>query len=292
MQGPGWDDLRLFLAVQRAGSFAAAARDTRLNGSTVGRRIARLERALGATLFERHVDGPRLTRMGLEILAHAERAEEEIAALSDRARDADREIAGPVRLTGSEVALGGWVTPNLGSLRERAPGVELVLLHSTEALSLPRGEADLALRLRSEGQAAAEANVLVRRLETASLRPYASVRYLKTHRIGPRSAARHVVLVYLDNRLDYEDRAWMRTLGPNVVVGLRVNTMGLMARAIADGAGVGLLFDAYARGYPQLRPVGPAVRTLGIWLAVRRELSRVARVRTVADWLVERVRNE
>jgi DNA-binding transcriptional LysR family regulator len=46
-----------FLATARAGSTLAAARELGVNQTTVARRIAALEAALGARLFERHQDG-------------------------------------------------------------------------------------------------------------------------------------------------------------------------------------------------------------------------------------------
>ena len=46
-----WDDLRVFLAVARAESLSAAGRRLGMDASTVGRRVARLETALGRVLF-------------------------------------------------------------------------------------------------------------------------------------------------------------------------------------------------------------------------------------------------
>ena len=40
-----WDDLRVFLATARGGSFAAAASRLGMDATTVGRRIARLTHA-------------------------------------------------------------------------------------------------------------------------------------------------------------------------------------------------------------------------------------------------------
>ena len=48
-----WNDLRFFLAAHRAGSLAAAARELRVDYTTVGRRIAALESALSTQLFVR-----------------------------------------------------------------------------------------------------------------------------------------------------------------------------------------------------------------------------------------------
>ena len=51
--GVDWDDLRFFLMVARRGTLSAAARDLAVTQPTVGRRIAALERRLGAKLFAR-----------------------------------------------------------------------------------------------------------------------------------------------------------------------------------------------------------------------------------------------
>lgn len=44
-----WNDLRFFLAVQRAGNLSAAARQLRVNQTTVGRGLEALEASLGRT---------------------------------------------------------------------------------------------------------------------------------------------------------------------------------------------------------------------------------------------------
>ncbi|MCG5244328.1 LysR family transcriptional regulator, partial [Azospirillum doebereinerae] len=48
-----WDDLRVFLALARSGSLSATARDLGVDHSTVARRVAALEAALGVRLFDR-----------------------------------------------------------------------------------------------------------------------------------------------------------------------------------------------------------------------------------------------
>src|SRR5690606_19697913 len=47
-----WDDLRLFLAVARAGTLSGAARALGVNHSTVFRRVGAFEEALEVRLFE------------------------------------------------------------------------------------------------------------------------------------------------------------------------------------------------------------------------------------------------
>ena len=56
-----WSDVRIFLAVVRAGTLGGAARALRLSHPTVGRRLRVLEEATGQTLFQRTADGYILT---------------------------------------------------------------------------------------------------------------------------------------------------------------------------------------------------------------------------------------
>ena len=67
-----WNDLRYFLAVARTGSTIAAAKDLGVNQSTVQRRLAALEEAIGRELVERLPVGYRLTSFGEELRPHAE----------------------------------------------------------------------------------------------------------------------------------------------------------------------------------------------------------------------------
>jgi DNA-binding transcriptional LysR family regulator len=53
MQPIAWDDLRYVLALARFATIAEAARRLSVDEATVGRRIARIERQLGARLFDR-----------------------------------------------------------------------------------------------------------------------------------------------------------------------------------------------------------------------------------------------
>ncbi|NBR54348.1 MAG: LysR family transcriptional regulator, partial [Rhodobacteraceae bacterium] len=62
-----WDDMRVFLAVARAESLSAASPLLKMDPATVGRRIARLEDALGAALFVKTPQGYALTDHGNRI---------------------------------------------------------------------------------------------------------------------------------------------------------------------------------------------------------------------------------
>ncbi|WP_428977807.1 LysR family transcriptional regulator [Lichenibacterium minor] len=70
-----WDDVRVFLAVARAGQFVAAARALRIDHATVARRVTPLEKALNARLVDRRTTGVLLTGAGVRFLQSAERME-------------------------------------------------------------------------------------------------------------------------------------------------------------------------------------------------------------------------
>src|SRR5664279_4700947 len=67
-----WDDLRIVAAVRDAGTYAGASARLRIDETTVGRRLARLEQALGTRLFEA-IDGVRKpTRQCEVVLEHVQ----------------------------------------------------------------------------------------------------------------------------------------------------------------------------------------------------------------------------
>ncbi len=66
-----WNDVAAFLAVAETGSTLAAGRALRVSQTTAARRVAALEAALGAVLFERRAAGYALTPAGERLLGPA-----------------------------------------------------------------------------------------------------------------------------------------------------------------------------------------------------------------------------
>src|SRR3546814_15595530 len=87
-----WDDFRLVKAIADARGLAGAAARIGVNHSTVFRRLGQIEQALGATLFERHRTGYALTPAGEEMVAVAERLDEDITAFTRKARSEERRV--------------------------------------------------------------------------------------------------------------------------------------------------------------------------------------------------------
>src|SRR3954463_16662153 len=128
MQTPSnWNDLRYFLAVQRSGSLAEAARKLKVDQTTVGRRLSALEASLAARLFDRSADGLVLTGAGERILRLAEELERSMLELEHQVAGDDARIGGTVRLTTSDPFATGFVIRKLTGLRKRHPELQLEL---------------------------------------------------------------------------------------------------------------------------------------------------------------------
>ncbi|HYF08639.1 MAG TPA: LysR family transcriptional regulator, partial [Acetobacteraceae bacterium] len=98
-----WNDLRLVLALARAGTLSSAARTLGVNHSTAFRRLNAIEGRLGVRLFERLPGGAYVaTSAGERVAAAAERVETEAAALDREITGRDHRLTGRVRLTASE----------------------------------------------------------------------------------------------------------------------------------------------------------------------------------------------
>ena len=92
------EDLKNFVAVAHAGSLAAAAQKTGTTQPTLSKSLARLERAVGAPLVERHARGVRLTEAGRAMLSHAQSVENDVRDALAAVRDVRTGRAGAVRI--------------------------------------------------------------------------------------------------------------------------------------------------------------------------------------------------
>jgi DNA-binding transcriptional LysR family regulator len=140
-----WDDVRIFLAVARAGQILGAARRLELNHATVSRRLAALEEALGAKLFRRHTAGSELTAAGARFLGTAERMEADMIAARSELAGEDEEVSGNVRIGAPDGFGVAYLAPRLGRLTAEYKQLSIQLVPVPRSFSLSRREADIAI---------------------------------------------------------------------------------------------------------------------------------------------------
>ena len=280
-----WSDLRFFLAVHRARSHAVAARLLRVAPTTIGRRIAALEEAVGARLFARTPDGLAATAAARTLLARAERMEAEAFEAERELAGADARPTGTVRVTCGDGFATFLLAPALPAFLAAYPGLNVEVRADVRVLDLTRGEADVALRnFRPR-----ERSLVARRLGIERQGLYAGVAYL-ARRGTPRTArdlAGHDLILF-DRDLDrMKTQAWFVQSAAGARVAVRASNTTTMHAVCAAGAGIALLTGAFVRGDPRLQQVLPRLEPppLELWAVTHGDLRASARVAAVLRWL-------
>jgi len=123
-----WNDLRHFLAIWRARTFAGAARELRVDQTTVGRRLTALEDAMGAPLFERTPDGLVPTALAAQLVEPALAVEQAMIDLERIVASGGERLEGAVRLATTEAFAICFVLPELRVLHAEHPDIALHLV--------------------------------------------------------------------------------------------------------------------------------------------------------------------
>lgn len=142
-------ELKTFVAVAQAGSFAAAGDRIGLTQAAVSAQMQRLEAHLGFTLFERTGRSAHLNRRGAELLAQAQALLQQFARLGAPAQDDGRAVRlcigaiASVQRAGLPAVLAGFHRAWPGSHSRLVPGLSMDLADQVDA-----GELDLAIVIR------------------------------------------------------------------------------------------------------------------------------------------------
>jgi len=282
-----WDDYRFFLAVAKAGSLSTAARSLGVTQPTVGRRIHDLERRLHVRLFDRLSHGYALTGAGDSILHLVDDIAAKTRTIQSQVTAQDDDLSGLVRVTCPDIIGSYLVAPNIGSLRERHPRIEVELIVGVATLNLLRGEADIAMRI---GQPPSQ-ELAGKRIGHLHFGLYAAQSYLAAHGT-PRTIEdlrAHMIIESVGELDGVHQAKRLRSVARGARSTLRCNDVFTQTAAVRSGIGILPMPVHMAAGEPTLRRVLEkefAIR-MELWVLMRRELSRSARVRAVHDFLVE-----
>lgn len=285
-----WNGLKTFLAVARSGRLTAAAAKLGTDHTTIGRRIAALERDLGAALFHRSPSGYALTPEGERLLPAAEAME--TAALTAHGELAAREgeVSGVVRVGAPEGFGSYFLAPHLCRLAERHPDLEVQLVAIPGVFSLSKREADLAITL----SAPTEGRLTARKLTDYGLGFYACGAYLE-NRPPIRSLADlkgHRLVGYIEDLVYTPELDYLAQLKVDHPPRLKSSNLVAQAKAVAAGGGVGVLPHFVASMEADLRRVlaEEISVTRSFWLIGHADLRGLARIRAVADFIAETVK--
>ncbi|MGO4245973.1 LysR family transcriptional regulator [Paenarthrobacter sp. RAF54_2] len=283
---PNPDDLLILLAVSRSGKFTTAAQALGLNHTTVSRRIAALEKALGGRVLARAAGGWEVTELGAEAVLVAERVEAAVGALgpSDGAPDP---ITGVVRMTATDGFSAYIAAPAVARLRRDHPGLSVEIVTVTRRALQQRSGLDIEVVVGTPQVHRAEAI----RLGEYRLGMYASRAYLADNGTPGtiEELTQHQLVYFVDSMLQVDDLDAPRRLVPTMRDGLSSTNVFVHVEATRAGAGVGFLPCFMADRHADLVRLLPSdfAELLPYWMVLRPDSMRRPAVAAVVQALRE-----
>jgi DNA-binding transcriptional LysR family regulator len=273
-----WDDLKVVLAVGRAGSLTRAAQQLGIDQSTAGRRLSAVEAALGVVLFLRSKTGFAPTEAGEQAIARAIEIESRALLLAESLSDGGQGPAGAVQLVGPPWVLARLAHGPLQSLLSRHPQLQVNAIAGPRPPMLASGEPVVALSFDKTPQ---ETEFAVKLGEIA----YA----LYAPRGAADGALDWLALAEDDSGQGAPERWLQRLRGEGGALRLTANCAGVVLAALHAGLGRGLLPVCVGDGDPRLERLeggGPDLaRTL--YMHVHPDTVQTARLQATMAWLRE-----
>jgi DNA-binding transcriptional LysR family regulator len=287
-----WSDLRYFLAVARSGKLTEAARQLGVEHSTVGRRLAALEYALGARLFDKEPGGYRLTADGEKLLPSAENMEAIALASQGHLADSNRTISGTVRIGAPDGFGSRFLAPRLDRLARLYPDLEVQLIALPRVFNLTKREADIAIGLSRPKEKRLHGD----KLTDYRLRMYATQSYLagRPPIRTPADFAHHNFIGYVDDLIYTPELDYLRLASKDIRATLKSSTLIAQLEMTLAGAGICILPDFLARQHSVLKSVLAKEIELQrtFWLLVHADIRTLARVRIMSEFIAAEVSKE
>ncbi|MEW9836081.1 LysR family transcriptional regulator [Mesorhizobium marinum] len=286
-----WDDVRIFLAVARAGQILGAARRLELNHATVSRRVAALEDALGAKLFRRLTTGSELTPAGERLLDVAERMEAEMIAARSALAQGDEAVSGTVRIGAPDGFGVAFLASRLGALTAEHRDLRIQLVPVPRSFSLSRREADIAITTERPQ----EGRLVAQKLVDYSLGLYASREYVASNGLPEAQSdlMAHRLVGYVPDLVFSPSLAYAQEFSPEWDAAFSISSALGQVEAVRSGAGIGILHAFIARAMPDLVPVEAAkpIRR-AYWLVYHESVRPLRRIQAVAAFITGAVERE
>lgn len=291
MDIPDWDDLRIFLAVARSESLSRAGHFLRLDPATVGRRVARLEESLGASLFAKSPQGYALTDAGQRLLGHAVRAEQAVAGALGEVRGEPGQLSGVIRM-GAPDGCANYLLPQVtAAICAEHPGLEVQIIALPRLFNLSKREADMAIGVSRP----TAGRLTVQKLADYHLHLAASRGYLDRHDPirTPGDLKQHRVIGYIPDMIFDKEIDYLSEIDAEKVT-FASNSVSVQFNWVRQGAGIGFVHDFAIPSAPDVVKVLPDHFSLTrtFWLIRHSDDRKVERLNRFADLLVQGVRRE
>jgi DNA-binding transcriptional LysR family regulator len=286
-----WNDLKYCAHVAREGSTLAAAKVLNTSQTTVMRRIAALEGAIGFELFEKRRNGYVPTDTLRELLPKLEAVEAAHADFEQAANHRDRSLKGTVRLTASELLVSHFLSNALVEFSKQYPDIRIELFTTDRFLDLARGEADVAVRACDPPT---EPTLFGRRIVAADNWSMCCTKaYAEKHGIptSVEDLKNHMTIAVLEGHFESPITAWVREHVPKERIALRHNSLISIYMSLKAGLGLTPCPDILSAVDPDLIRCIPLDIDTGkeLWVLAPERLRKTPHVRILLDFLANHV---
>lgn len=285
MQEVDWSDLRVFLAVADAGQIGRASGHLGMDPTTLSRRIRRLEKALGATLFERTREGQTLTETGVDLRARVEAMAQAASGIAERP-GMEAGLGGLLRISVSEGFGSQFLTEYLPGFSRQHRNLTIELIANSAFLSPSKREADIAVML-SRPKAGP---VICRKLSDYRLRLYASPAYLERHGEPAEASALaqgHRFIGYVPDLVYAPELNYLDEFQSGLEPRVRSSSINAQLRLVESGIGIGVLPCFMGDRSALIAPVCKSLSiTRSFWIVTHKDTQNLARVKAGKEWLL------
>lgn len=288
--------MSVFLAVAEEAGFAAAARRLNMSAPSVTRAISDLEGRLGAKLLHRTTRKVTLTEAGERYFADCRHILSEIDAADRQASQMHTSPSGTVRVTGSAVFGRVVLTPILFELQDRYPEIFISALFVDRLVHLVDEGIDIAIRIAE----LPDSSLTAARVGEVRRVLCASPRYL--HAYGkpknPKDLSNHELIEFSHEtpRGEWLFQSAGRPQSYKVNSRMKFNVADPAIAAALSGRGITRVLSYMISkhvAHGDLEVVLPDFEppTVPVHVVHKEPDQTSARVRAVADFLVDRLRN-
>jgi DNA-binding transcriptional LysR family regulator len=273
-----WDDLRIIAAISDSGTFAGAGTTLRMDETTVARRLGRLEKTLGVSLFAA-IDGARKPTVQCEaMLHHVEAIGQHVAEISALGKTTSR-VTGLLRIATTSSLADEVLAPSTAPFLVRHPGLSIQFMISGQNVNFGRWEADLAVRLRKPRKG----NFTITKLADIRLYLFEPRNPINGGESDP------VVCGYPDDLDDTQESIFLKARGFKSRRRCITETPRVIRKLIQSHRAIGILpeymcGDLLADRHLRATLLPPR---RDVWLLVQNHLKRDPATRVVIDWMRE-----
>src|SRR3954471_5213464 len=279
-----WEDLRAFLLCTRHRSFRNAAEVLGLTGTTLMRKIDRLEEELGCKLFIRDQSGLSLSDEGRMLLFDVEQMERLSFNIFRRA-SLSTDTHGSVRVAVTEGPGNFWALPRLIDFQKTYRKIMVDLRCAMEQADVSRLEADISIQLEQP----TNPDVIVTRVGRLHIYGFVSKAYRDAHGVPTSLADLKNHRIIKQHGVQLDETGYARILGLESlegIVGISTNSSVAVLYAIERGAGIGFLpTRVSALGAPLVAIDLGINYHMDLWLTYHKEFRNSDRHKIVIDWL-------